>query len=50
VSGAHARGNSLAEFREFRERTHGEVLGENHLVINRRRAVDRWSGLERSSG
>jgi AhpD family alkylhydroperoxidase len=41
----HARDDSaaagaLAEFRQFRERMNGEILGENNLVINRFFALD----------
>lgn len=31
---------SLAEFREFRERMNAEILGENNLVVNRFFALD----------
>ncbi|HET6679913.1 MAG TPA: carboxymuconolactone decarboxylase family protein [Gemmatimonadaceae bacterium] len=33
-------GDSLAEFRAFRERMNAEILGENNLVINRFFALD----------
>jgi AhpD family alkylhydroperoxidase len=36
----HEHGNSLAEFRLFRERMNKEILGENNLVINRFFALD----------
>ena len=32
--------SGLREFREFRERMNGEILGENNLVINRFFALD----------
>ena len=37
---SHEHGNSLAEFREFREKMNAEILGENNLVINRFFALD----------
>jgi AhpD family alkylhydroperoxidase len=36
----HEHGNSLAEFRAFREKMNAEILGENNLVINRFFALD----------
>jgi AhpD family alkylhydroperoxidase len=33
-------GDSLEEFRKFRERMNSEILGENNLVINRFFALD----------
>ncbi len=36
----HEHGNSLTEFRLFRERMNKEILGENNLVINRFFALD----------
>lgn len=36
----HEHGNSLAEFRAFREQMNAEILGENNLVINRFFALD----------
>ena len=36
----HAHGNSLAEFRAFRERMNAEILAENNLVVNRFFALD----------
>jgi AhpD family alkylhydroperoxidase len=33
-------GNTLAEFRAFRERMNAEILGENNLVVNRFFALD----------
>jgi AhpD family alkylhydroperoxidase len=36
----HAAGNTLDEFRQFRERMNAEILGENNLVINRFFALD----------
>jgi AhpD family alkylhydroperoxidase len=40
VSGEHEHGESLREFREFRERMNAEILAENNLVINRFFALD----------
>jgi len=37
---SHEHGNSLAEFRAFRERMNAEILGENNLVMNRFFALD----------
>ncbi len=37
---SHEHGQSLAEFREFRERMNAEILGENNLVVNRFFALD----------
>ena len=36
----HEHGQSLAEFRAFREKMNAEILGENNLVINRFFALD----------
>ncbi len=36
----HSHGNSLAEFRAFRERMNAEILAENNLVVNRFFALD----------
>jgi AhpD family alkylhydroperoxidase len=36
----HAHGESLAEFRAFRERMNTEILAENNLVVNRFFALD----------
>ena len=36
----HAHGNSLAEFRAFRERMNARILAENNLVVNRFFALD----------
>ena len=36
----HAHGNSLAEFRAFRERMNAEILAENNLVVTRFFALD----------
>lgn len=36
----HAHGNSLGEFRAFRERMNAEILAENNLVVNRFFALD----------
>ena len=40
VSHDHEQSGSLEEFRKFRERMNGEILGENNLVINRFFALD----------
>lgn len=36
----HEHGQSLKEFREYRERMNAEILGENNLVMNRFFALD----------
>jgi AhpD family alkylhydroperoxidase len=36
----HEQGDSLEEFRKYRERMNAEILGENNLVINRFFALD----------
>ncbi len=36
----HEHGNSLAEFRAYRERMNAEILGEHNLVLNRFFALD----------
>lgn len=36
----HEHGNSLAEFRAYRERMNAEILGESNLVLNRFFALD----------
>jgi AhpD family alkylhydroperoxidase len=36
----HDTGDSLEEFRKYRERMNAEILGENNLVINRFFALD----------
>ena len=36
----HDTGESLEEFRKYRERMNAEILGENNLVINRFFALD----------
>ena len=36
----HEHGNSLAEFRAYRERMNAEILGANNLVVNRFFALD----------
>ena len=36
----HEAGDSLEEFRKFRERMNSEILSENNLVINRFFALD----------
>lgn len=36
----HVHGNSLAEFRAFRERMNAEILAENNLVMSRFFALD----------
>src|SRR5512146_1548559 len=40
LSHEHDESGSLEEFRKFRERMNGEILGENNLVINRFFALD----------
>ncbi len=40
MSHDHEQGDSLEEFRKFRERMNTEILGENNLVINRFFALD----------
>ncbi len=40
MSADHEHGQSLAEFRAYRERMNAEILGENNLVINRFFALD----------
>lgn len=40
ADGADDASAALKEFREFRERMNGEILGENNLVINRFFALD----------
>ncbi len=40
VTHAHDGGDSLAEFRAFRERMNEEILGEGNLVLNRFFALD----------
>lgn len=40
MSGEHEHGQSLSEFRAYRERMNAEILGENNLVINRFFALD----------
>lgn len=40
LSHDHATGDSLEEFRKYRERMNSEILGENNLVINRFFALD----------
>jgi len=37
---SHDHGDTLAEFRAFRERMNAEILGENNLVVNRFFALD----------
>ena len=37
---SHEHGQSLAEFRAYRERMNAEILGENNLVMNRFFALD----------
>jgi AhpD family alkylhydroperoxidase len=40
LSHDHEQGDSLEEFRKYRERMNAEILGENNLVINRFFALD----------
>ena len=40
LSHDHDTGDSLEEFRKYRERMNSEILGENNLVINRFFALD----------
>ena len=40
MSHDHATPDSLAEFREFRERMNARILGEGNLVVNRFFALD----------
>jgi AhpD family alkylhydroperoxidase len=40
LSHDHETGDSLEEFRKYRERMNSEILGENNLVINRFFALD----------
>ena len=40
MSHDHETGDSLEEFRKYRERMNSEILGENNLVINRFFALD----------
>jgi AhpD family alkylhydroperoxidase len=40
LSHDHEAGDSLEEFRKYRERMNAEILGENNLVINRFFALD----------
>ena len=40
MSHEHDPGDSLEEFRKYRERMNAEILGENNLVINRFFALD----------
>ena len=40
MSHDHEQGDSLEEFRKYRERMNAEILGENNLVINRFFALD----------
>ncbi len=40
LSHDHDAGDSLEEFRKYRERMNSEILGENNLVINRFFALD----------
>jgi AhpD family alkylhydroperoxidase len=40
LSHDHDTGESLEEFRRFREQMNAEILGENNLVINRFFALD----------
>ena len=40
MSHDHEPGDSLEEFRKYRERMNAEILGENNLVINRFFALD----------
>ena len=40
LSHDHDVGDSLEEFRKYRERMNSEILGENNLVINRFFALD----------
>ena len=37
---SHDHGDTLTEFRAFRERMNAEILGENNLVVNRFFALD----------